>query len=200
MERELKRKLFHLTGLVYVAGFLLLPRPAYIGILAVALIVEVVFESLRLTRPSLNQWFLSKTGALVRDKEQAKVMGVLWMTLGVLLTAVLAGPPSVAVAAVSYLIFGDGIASLAGKTFGGPRWSSSQKRISGSLACFIACLFVGAIALRPEYDWGGVFVGALAATVLERGVGSLDDNVAVPAGSAVALMLWYGIKPYFLMG
>lgn len=198
MKAELKRKLFHLTGAAYAAGFLVLPRDIYIAVLTGLLVLEAVFEWARLARPELNRWFLARAGTLVREKEHRKIAGVLWMTLGVLLTALLAEPPRVAVAAVLYLIFGDGIASLAGKSLGGPRWPSSEKRLSGSFACFAVCLAVGAVTLRPEFTWGGVIVGALAATVLERGVVPWDDNAVIPPGSAAVLLAWNGLPPYFL--
>ena len=50
--------------------------------------------------------------------------------------------------------------------------------------------------LRPDYGWHGVVIGAVAATALEWGLLSFDDNLSIPIGSALALLAAYGIPPF----
>lgn len=196
MWNEIKRKLFHLAALIYLAGIIYLPRRAYLTTLLVALAVVYALERRRLARPGLNDWFFRHFGGLFRPAERGRISGATWMLAGVAATVALAPDPRIAAAALLYLILGDGVASIAGMTLGGPRWPGSPKSLSGSAACFAVCVAAGAAALTPAYGWGGVIMGALAATALEAGIVPGDDNLTVPVGSAVALMLSYGLMPW----
>ena len=192
---EIKRKFFHLAALIYVVGIIYLPRETYLCILVPALAFVVAVESLRLRRPSVNDWFLRRFGGLFRPEESQRFSGMPWLLAGVTATVALAAPVALTVSAVLYLILGDALASLVGIRFGGPHWPGTRKRLSGSLACFTICLFIGAVILRPEYGWHGVVIGALAATAFEAGLVPLDDNFTIPLGSALVLLLCYGIPP-----
>ena len=110
------------------------------------------------------------------------------------MTALLVPPAPLAAAAILYLIFGDGIASIAGKSIGGPRWPNSNKRVSGSLACFIACVLVGIIVMWPSgYGWPGIVIGALTASFFEIGFIKLNDNFILPLVSSIAFVLTYNL-------
>lgn len=196
MWSEIKRKLFHLTALVYVAGIIYLPRRPYLLLIGSALVLVGGVEAARLRRPAVNAWFQRRFGGLFREEERRRPTGVVWMLGGVLLTAVVVGPALLAAAALLYLILGDSVASLAGKGLGGPHWPGSRKRLTGSAACFLVCLGVGAVLLRPAYGWRGVLIGAGAATLLEWGVLPGNDNLAIPVGAGLALLLAYGIPPF----
>ena len=125
---EIKRKLFHLTALLYVAGIIYLPRPIYIALLAACLILVIAIEQSRLRIPAVKAWFSRRFQGLFREQENDHVSGVVWMLGGVLSTAILVRPTSLACAALLYLILGDGVASLAGIGFRGPHWPQSPKR------------------------------------------------------------------------
>src|SRR5690349_14883170 len=92
MWSEIKRKLFHLTALIYVAGIIYLPRRAYVAVLAAALLVVGGVEAARLSRPAVNAWFQRWFGGLFREVERNRPTGVLWMLGGVLLTVVVVAP------------------------------------------------------------------------------------------------------------
>jgi dolichol kinase len=191
MWSEIKRKLFHLAALVYVVGIITLPRGPYVAGLAVLLGVAAVLEALRLTRPAVNDWFFRRFGGLFRPAERERVCGATFMVAGVLVATALL-PPDLAGVAVLYLVLGDAVASIVGVSVQGPAWPGTQKRLSGSLACFVVCLAVGAALLPPGRGWAGALVGAAVATALEAGIIPGDDNLIIPAGSAVALLLTYG--------
>lgn len=188
MWREIKRKFFHLSALIYVVGIIYLPRRTYLCILAAAFVLVLVVEVARLKRPALNEWFQLRFGGLFRERERDRLSGVSWMLAGVLTTVAMAEPLPIAVAAILYLVLGDAVASLVGIRLGGPHWPGSDKRISGSLACFAVCLVIGAVILREPYGWAAVLVGALAATIFERGVVPVNDNFLIPTGSALTLL------------
>ena len=196
MWSEIKRKLFHLTALVYVVGIIYLPRRPYLLLIGSALLVVGGVEAARLRRPAVNAWFQRRFGGLFREEERGRPTGVLWMLAGVFLTAAVVAPIALAATALLYLILGDAVASVAGKTLGGPHWPRSPKRLSGSAACFLVCLVVGAATLRPAWGWHGVVIGAAAATFLEWGALPGNDNLTIPLGAGAALLLAYGIPPF----
>jgi dolichol kinase len=141
--------------------------------------VEGLIEFLRLKNDYVRAWFIRTFGSLLREHEENHVSGVVWMTLGALCAALLV-PPPLGATAMLYLIFGDGVASLVGKTAGGPHWPKSPKRVSGSLACFAVCLIIGFFMLQTGYGWPIVFFGALAATIAEFGIANINDNLTIP--------------------
>jgi dolichol kinase len=106
-------------------------------------------------------------------------------------------PARVGATALLYLVLGDGVASLAGKGLKGPRWFRSDKRISGSVACFLMCAAAGAALLRPDMGWGLILAGAAAATLIEMGPVPLNDNLVIPAGSALVWALLTHARPLF---
>jgi len=195
--KEIKRKIFHLGAFVYVAGLFFIPLETYIGVLGIALVLVAVLEYLRthvgFFRDLSFRWF----GEIFRDEERGRLSGVFWMILGVFSTVILIKPVPVAFSVLLYLILGDTAASLVGMGFGGPRWPRSKKTISGSLACFVVCLAVGAVLLRQTYGWTGIFLGALAASISEFGFFGLNDNFFMPLVSAMVLMVYFGLRPIF---
>lgn len=198
MWNEIKRKSFHLLSFVYLVGAIYIPRPRYLMILAVFLAVVFAFETCRLRNPLFQNFIYRYFGGLFRESEQTRYSGMLWMLLGVLLTLALVEPIDVASTALLYLIVGDTAASLVGIRLGGPYWKGTDKRISGSAACFVVCLIMGFVLLRPERAWYGVVIGALVATWFEKGVFPVNDNIAIPLAGAVSLMSCYGLYPWFL--
>lgn len=200
MWSEIKRKLFHMTALIYVVGIIYLPRPLYLVLVGSALVAVLCVEALRLKIPTAALWFQRNFGALFRTHEATRLSGVPWMLAGVGLTAALLGPVRLASAAILYLILGDAAASLIGIRLGGPHWPGSRKRIVGSLACLGVCLVVGASVLRPEYAWSGVLFGALAATTIEWSHLPINDNFTIPVGSAVVFCLVYRVAPFTGLG
>lgn len=190
MWSEIKRKSFHFCGIIYVIGLIHIPRPAYVAILTMALIVVLAFEMARLKIPTVGRWVEKIFGSLLRSGEQGRPSGVFWMLAGVNVTVVLVESVPLAAASLLYLILGDGVASLAGMRLGGPHWPRSQKRVSGSLACFLVCLLIGVVLLQPQFGWGAVVVGALVATVVEFGVVPMDDNFTIPVISGLVLKLF----------
>jgi dolichol kinase len=155
----------------------------------------LIVEIFRLRRPVFQNWFEKHFGALFRSEEKTRLTGVFWMLLGVLAAGLLIPPPSVATAVLLFMILGDVVASLVGKSVGGPRWFRSPKHISGSLACFAVCVVMGAIFLRPLLPWGAVLLTSFTAAFLEVGYIPVNDNFLIPLGCSLVLNLVYGLRP-----
>lgn len=197
MWNELRRKFFHLGALVYVVGLVFVPRPTYLVCLVSGTFVVGLIETARLRSPAFGAVVSKLFGSLMRSKEEQRFSGLFWMLAGVTLTVSLVKDVPVAATAILYLILGDAMASLVGMRWQGPFWPGQQKRIGGSVACWLTCLLIGFVLLRPHYGWHGVILGATTATFIEVGFARLDDNVTIPVASALVLMLCYGLTPGF---
>lgn len=95
------------------------------------------------------------------------------------------------------LAFGDGVATLAGKSFRiAPLPWNRDKSWGGFLACFLACAVMGiAVAYWMDYPHPiAVLIAALAAAIAESLALGIDDNATVPLAAAAALVIG-GVEP-----
>jgi uncharacterized protein (TIGR00297 family) len=102
-----------------------------------------------------------------------------------------------AAVAWAMLAFGDGIATLAGKSvrIGSLPWNP-DKSWGGLLACFAGSA-AGGLAVAYWMDYRSpvvILIAALAAAIVESLALRVDDNVTVPIAAAVALVV-AGITP-----
>lgn len=180
-----------MLALFYVAGVYLFPRPTFLAILAGILVLTALFEAARLKNPAFAGVVYMLAGPLFREEERQKPTGVLWMLLGVITAAFLIQSTKVVATIYLFVVFGDGAASLVGKGIGGPKWPGSPKSMSGSAACFLVCLLIAGLMLRPTFAWPGLILVAATAAVLEFGFFRLNDNFAIPLGCALVLKWVY---------
>jgi dolichol kinase len=105
------------------------------------------------------------------------VLGPVTLGLGALLTLLLYPSPAASIG-IYALAFGDGFASLVGKTFGKLRPAFMLgKSIEGSLACFSA-VFISAYGVSRHFTVA--FTVALAAALVEALPLKDYDNLALP--------------------
>ena len=162
---------------------------------AVALAVAALgFNLFLLPRLRLN---LYRPG----DRERG-VHGIIWYPFAVLLL-LLAFPrrPDIAAAAWGILAIGDGLATLAGRAIGGPRWAwNREKTLSGSAAFAMGGAAAGIFLAwwcRPAFDVPPALaytilapiVAAVAAALVETIPVRLDDNLSVAATAGATLWL-----------
>jgi uncharacterized protein (TIGR00297 family) len=136
-----------------------------------------------------------------RDRER-KAHGIVFYPLAVLMLIVLfPSRTDIVGAAWGILAIGDGVATLAGRAIGGPRWPwNADKTIAGSIAFAIGGALAGcalawwcrpaAAALVPmEFAWLVPPVAAIVAALVETLPVKLDDNLSVAASAGTALWL-----------
>jgi uncharacterized protein (TIGR00297 family) len=135
------------------------------------------------------------------DRERG-VHGIIWYPVAVLLL-LLAFPrrPDIAAAAWGILAIGDGIATLAGRAAGGPRWPwNREKTLSGSAAFAIGGAAAGVFlawwcrpALNPAPAMAFTILApvaaAIAAALVETMPVRLDDNLSVAATAGATMWL-----------
>jgi uncharacterized protein (TIGR00297 family) len=135
------------------------------------------------------------------DRERG-VHGIIWYPLAVLLVLVtFPHRPDIAAAAWGILAIGDGLATLAGRAIGGPRWPwNREKTLSGSAAFAIGGAAAGvflawwcrpAVALPPAlaFTIAAPILAAIAAALVETIPVRLDDNLSVSATAGGVMWL-----------
>ena len=148
----------------------------------------LALDLIRLFSKKINVFFFKKVKELYKTKEYKKFSSITLFLFASFLS-VLLFDKSIAVLAVSYLIFGDFFSKFFGIYFG--RTRIFEKTFEGSLAHFNACLISGYIFLHfvsvpiPAY-LTGVFVASLS-EVLPLGV---NDNFSVALLSASSMYVF----------
>jgi uncharacterized protein (TIGR00297 family) len=154
----------------------------------------LVFNLFLLPRLRVN---LYRPGDRERD-----VHGIIWYPLAVLLLLVtFPRRPDIAAAAWGILAIGDGLATLAGRAIGGPRWPwNHEKTLSGSAAFAIGGAAAGvglawwcrpAVAVPPAlaFTIAAPIAAAVAAALVETIPVRLDDNLSVAATAGAVMWL-----------
>jgi len=186
---ELKRKAIHLASLSIPIGFYLSPDAWSSwwerGLLA-SVILSLAIEVFRLNHPRSRHVFRHFFGQLLRNHEDVSLLGSTYLLIACLLSIHMFAKP-VAVLALAFLILGDTVAALVGKSIG--RVGLFGKTLEGSLACFAVCYALSAAVPGIPFRVG--IVGAAVATIFELLPIPLDDNFRIPlsAGFAMELLL-----------
>ena len=186
---ELKRKSIHLSSIAIPVAYYVTPdawqRHFERGLLALV-ILSLAIEVFRLNHPRTRHVFRHFFGELIRNHEEASLLGSTYLLMACLLSIHLF-PKPVAVLALSFLILGDTVAAIVGKWIGRTRLFG--KTLEGSLACFLVCFALTRAV--PEVPVTVAIVGAVVATIFELLPVPLDDNFRIPlsAGFAMELLL-----------
>lgn len=183
---EFRRKVFHLFGIVIPIGYYLLPEPIGRRILMILTILALVVDVIRLNQPKVRSLFYILFGKIVREHERFNLLGSTYVLLAGLLAAY-AFSREVAIAAMAFVVLGDGMAAIVGRAMG--RVRIFGKSLEGSLACFAACLLAAWAYPGDPFTWRMMVGGALAATVFELVPIPLDDNMRIALGAGFAMTL-----------
>jgi uncharacterized protein (TIGR00297 family) len=129
--------------------------------------------------------------------------GVVFYPLSILmLIVVFPNRLDIVAAAWGVLAFGDGLATIVGRTIGGPRLPWNTDKTWSGLSAFVVAGGAGAVALSawvaPSVEppppaafivWAPIAAAVVAALVETAPIG-LNDNLSVPA--AAAATMWFG--------
>src|SRR4030042_6626429 len=136
MRTMIKRRSWHLSaglGIAFAAWFL--PTTAMLISLGLVTFIFLAFEFIRLKVPSMNRWFFSHFGSLLREEETSRVTTSSYVLVAELM-AYLAFGRDIAVLSVCFLAVGDVAAGIVGRYIGRTRLFG--KGLGGELACVVA--------------------------------------------------------------
>lgn len=186
-QREAIRKLIHL-GMVVLPAWVWWSPPSWRSRgLLLALLLVLGADLLRRVWKPWARWIDGWAAAYSRPREHHLWVGVhaMFVAAWILSWSV---SRDIAVASLSYGVFGDAAAALIGvRRNNGEGSRASGKSLLGSTGCFLTCVAVGWLMFPGNRQM--ILLGAMTATILERFSGRIDDNLTMPLGAAIVLSL-----------
>lgn len=131
--------------------------------------------TLRMSRPSERPYLISRP---------------VYLTVGIIL-ALIIFPKPVSYASIAIVAVGDPIAAYVGGRIG--RLHVGRKSVEGFVAGLIASVLVASLVVAPL----AAVAGSTAAMLLEL-CGVFEDNIIMPVGAGVAMLLTYGTALHFV--
>ncbi len=193
------RKIWHVCGVFIITwGYVVLPYDIFMVMAVFITSFVLLVDFGRLYFEKLNTIIQASFSFCMREGEKDKISGMSYMTVGVLLAALLF-PRDVVILALIFLGVGDPIAGIFGILYGKNKIGS--KSLEGSIAAFLACSIVSVgYFLANDFFDHRIFLavplsglwGALAELVEIK---YLDDNFTLPI--LAGLGLW-GL--YYVLG
>ena len=191
LQHAIYRGLWHFIGSAIIAiAAMFLPKSIVIIYLSSVAAFFLSFEFLRFKSVKLNDWFLKNFRFMVVKKEKSSIVGSTYILLSSIFVITIF-PRELAVLAVLFLSIGDPTATIVGRLWGRTKLSGG-KTLQGSLACLISCLIIGFViqaAAQMSLTVLLVIGGSLAATLSESFSFKVNDNLAMPIGSATVMWL-----------
>ncbi len=159
-------------------------------LLAAALCILAV-DIIRLRHQFVKIIFIDFFGPMMRRHEISALTGATYLMISSLV-CVLIYTDSVAIAAISYLVIGDSLAALVGRSLG--RTKFFEKSFEGAGAGLVGCLAVGSLIVNlpgTELGWLQMAAGAMTAIAVEMLPIPLDDNIRIPLASGAVMHLLF---------
>ncbi|MDH5476785.1 MAG: SEC59/DGK1/VTE5 family protein [Nitrospinota bacterium] len=184
-DSHLPRKSFHILAasiipVIYYTQWLSWEVSA--ALVVAAMVIWVGADLFRLYNPAFNQFAMKVIGPLLKTKEATQITSSSYILIASSF-AILLLPWQIACASLFFIALGDPAAAVVGKLFGSIRFGN-DKSLEGSVAMFVVCLWTG-IYITKSVEIA--LVGALVAALTELYSFGLDDNLAVPIFSGLAM-------------
>jgi dolichol kinase len=185
-KQEIRRKSLHMLTILAPIIYNLAPYNTSLIISASLVIIDIIFETIRLLYPTINRILLKLFEGTYREKEKENVSTLIWTLSGIFLTIfIFSDNKNVVTLALLYLAFGDSVAAIVGVMFGKIRLGSRGKSLEGSLAFFAIAFICGLFFVEPIYASLTAFVGA----AIEFLPLPVDDNFVLPIFTAGLLSI-----------
>ena len=184
---EIFRKFIHVLSAIIPLCHIYVFKEKIDMILFLSLMLIFCFfiENAR-NNPRTNRVFKKYLFFMMRNFEKkGSLTGATWVFVGSLLSIIIV-PSPFCIIALFFLSFGDTFAAIIGIKY--PYFKIGEKTLSGSFACFIACLGVGFI-FNQKLDIEILIFGALVASVVELISFNINDNVSIPLVSGCAMYI-----------
>jgi len=193
-ELHLMRRFWHLfCGVVCLISYYSFSFEAKTWAIVALIVASLGFilDFRRLKSPELNEFLTKCFGPIMRRSEKYSFSGLPFYALGASLSLFLF-KEEIAILAISFLIFADPAASIAGVYLGRDRLfpnKTLQGTITAFLVCFIVCLVYFWLnnIQSPNiiiFAFFGSIIGALSELLSAF---NIDDNLTIPVVSGAAL-------------
>jgi len=174
-------------AMVFPVAYFYLSKETTLWFVGLVAAFFLAIDLVRLLSSKVNIFFFVKIRKVFKKREKRRFSSItLFLTSSFLLIYFF--EKSIAVYAITFLIFGDVFAKYFGLKFG--RTKIFRKTLEGSLAHFVVCLCAGAILFKIlPLPFLLIMVGALVATIFELIPLGINDNFAVSFSTAVSMFL-----------
>jgi dolichol kinase len=188
MEIETRRQMVHALGIVFPFYILKVGWKASAATFSFFLFAGYVISSCH--KKGMRIPIISRMLDLCERPEMLKKFpgkGALSFFTGSLLVVLLFKSwLSIAAASIIILALGDSTSTLIGKKFGKRLlFYNKKKSLEGSIAGFVIAFFGASFIVPPLV----AMIGALVGTVTESLPLKIDDNIAIPLTSSLAMLL-----------
>ena len=183
------RKFLKLVGLVFPLGLIWFSQGNLLWLAGILLIASFLFDVIRFLSRRINLRYLN-IGILAKQKENRRLSGyTLFLVSAFLITWLF--PKEIAVVALTFFILGDFLAPIGSRAFL-PIPLIRDKTIGGAIIIF-AISFIAGIFLQSLtpliLSLGQILFAASLAAIFDQ-FSFVDDNIFVPIGIAVGLMIF----------
>ncbi len=164
-----------------------LPKNIILTVVGSIALFFIIIDLVRLFFNQINQFLFQKVSGFLKHKDTHRFSSMTFF-LAAIFIIILVFPQNIAIASVSFLIFGDLSAKFFGLLYG--RTKFLTKTLEGSLAYFVFALLVAFIFtfFAPLTFWILV-LGALSAAIIETiSIFGIDDNFTVGLVSAAVMV------------
>ena len=184
---EIFRKFIHVLSAIIPLSHIYVFKEKIDMILFLSLMLIFCFfiEDAR-NNPKTNKVFKKYLFLMMRNFEKkGNLTGATWVFVGSLFSIIIV-PSPFCIIALFFLSVGDTFAAIIGIKY--PYFKIGEKTLSGSLACFIACLGVSLI-FNQILDIEILIIGALVASIAELISFNINDNVSIPLFSGCSMYI-----------
>jgi len=195
---HLSRKAWHVAGISFIIYlFAHLSRQDSLFYLAIAGLIVIPFDILRLKRPDLNHWAVNLFKPVIRIEEVGSISGMAFLIVGTFVT-IFVFPPKVAMLALILLAVGDPASSIIGVLYGKDKiWG--RKSLQGAMGGFAVCTLAGGIyylaqnIMVERIVLVSLLTGLIGALSEIIQIKKLDDNMTFPIFAATGLYFLFMI-------
>ncbi len=190
--QDLMRHLWHMGGGLlppFFYGFFERPTALVLIFLVTALVLAL--DVARLRNEKLNLFIQTRIPMLWKEKERSHLTASTLLLIGCCLTTLLIPDKSIARLAMVYLAVGDSAAAITGKTLGRHKLLNGRKSVEGTLGGFLANVAVALLLGAWQFGIPApvALAGAFAASILELFPTRVDDNISLPVGCGLLMLL-----------
>ena len=176
--RELPRKLLHLSSSIIPLSILFLSKEFILTVLAVIGFIFVLIDWLRIKQNKLvTKYYNNIFQFMTRDKESNTLTGASYIFI-VSLIVIYFCDKTVAFIALMMMSIADSLAALIGKKYGSVI-VYKNKTLEGSIAFFLSSVLI--VTLVPDVSLHASIIAIFACTVGEVFSNDfIDDNFSIP--------------------
>ncbi|CEO16810.1 Cytidylyltransferase family protein [Rickettsia monacensis] len=182
---EKKRKIFHLSAIIFPLLYLFIPRTAITLLLFIITVITLYLDVSRHNNAKISEFvtrFFSKVIRLEENNSSFALSGISFMMLGFFLTALLF-PKNLVICSWLILIISDCLAALVGVKIGNSL--SNGKSVSGSVTFLASAIFISILGyFYLGYNTSFIIIiisciGATAAEFYSKDL-RINDNLSIP--------------------